>query len=917
MVVQHNMSALNANRMLGVTTSAQAKSTEKLSSGYRINRAADDAAGLAISEKMRGQIRGLNRASSNAQDGISLVQTAEGALNESQSIMQRMRELAVQAANETNTEQDRENIQLEVNQLTDELNRIGNTTEFNTKKLLMGNTVEASTTASGVDTLQAGEKVDTKGVVSELLQKTESKKAETSSTTLTAGSASTTGKATAISTRTEPIASAKASTTLLGVEFEAAVTGTAGNSYSIELKSAGTGSLKAVDDASFAGNKLSLTLSEETINSIKTVSDFNSKIGELLKTGGASNTQVTVITTKIPEGADSTKDISADLKKLVEDTSISEKANLSGGVNGKAGVYTFKLEDAFSEEGDSITVAGYTFTAELEDAAAGASDSDHFRLNAAQAGAIDKATQASDIAAALQAKIGVGSANVTAAADGTITIIEAGGQEGKLKLDPTVSTKGAGNDETLTITDDLGQNIQIKLEQAADDNLAVTYDPKTGTDATGTITIKLAKTTKANNSAEEIQKKIRALTHAEADFSKFSVSGNAGWTDGTVGAFINTPWSTMSGGTKAQQGVYEFNLTSMMAAGETLEIGGQTFTAVEKDADATKGEFNIGTDIASQLNNIQNAFNKSEVMKKYDMTIDGSKVTLTEQTASGENLAAKGVSVSGNDTMGEFSVDVSELLTDGASLTIDGTKIDVSGKNEHVGYDNGTAIKAADTVEAQTQAIADAVNKNETLSRKYTASVGENGKLLLTQKDASEEGPSISTTGSTKGNFELKLQIGANAGQSMTIEISDNRALALGLSGDGSSATIKANDGQVASYTTVKNVNNGSDNENVEYALDISSHEKASAAVSVIDDALNTVSKQRAVLGAAQNRLEHTISNLDNTSENLTSAESAIRDTDMAEEMVTFSKNNILAQAGQSMLAQANQSNQGVLSLLG
>ncbi len=138
MVVQHNMSAMNANRMLSGVSSAQSKSTEKLSSGYRINRAADDAAGLSISEKMRGQIRGLNQASTNAQDGISLIQTAEGALNESHSILQRMRELSVQAANGTETDDDREAVQNEIEQLQSELTRISNTTEFNTMKLLDG-----------------------------------------------------------------------------------------------------------------------------------------------------------------------------------------------------------------------------------------------------------------------------------------------------------------------------------------------------------------------------------------------------------------------------------------------------------------------------------------------------------------------------------------------------------------------------------------------------------------------------------------------------------------------------------------------------------------------------------------------------------------------------------------------------------
>lgn len=138
MVVQHNLTAMNSNRQLGITTSAQAKSSEKLASGYRINRAGDDAAGLKISEKMRSQIRGLDKASSNAQDGISLIQTAEGALNEAHSILQRMNELAVQGANDTNQSIDRDAINQELDALTKELDRISETTQFNKQNLLDG-----------------------------------------------------------------------------------------------------------------------------------------------------------------------------------------------------------------------------------------------------------------------------------------------------------------------------------------------------------------------------------------------------------------------------------------------------------------------------------------------------------------------------------------------------------------------------------------------------------------------------------------------------------------------------------------------------------------------------------------------------------------------------------------------------------
>ena len=138
MVVQHNLTAANTNRQLGITTNGLQKSTEKLSSGYKINRAADDAAGLSISEKMRNQIRGLNKASDNAQDGISLVQTAEGALNEVHSMLQRMSELAVQASNGTNASQDRTALDNEVQQLKTEIKRVGTTTQFNKMDILTG-----------------------------------------------------------------------------------------------------------------------------------------------------------------------------------------------------------------------------------------------------------------------------------------------------------------------------------------------------------------------------------------------------------------------------------------------------------------------------------------------------------------------------------------------------------------------------------------------------------------------------------------------------------------------------------------------------------------------------------------------------------------------------------------------------------
>ncbi|MGE7778596.1 flagellin [Peribacillus sp. NPDC097264] len=148
MIINHNIAALNTHRQLTSASNAQSKSMEKLASGLRINKAGDDAAGLAISEKMRGQIRGLDQASKNSQDGISMIQTAEGALNETHDILQRMRELSVQSSNDTNTAEDRSNIQDEINQLGEEIQRIGEQTEFNTKKLLNGDMGAGQATAT-------------------------------------------------------------------------------------------------------------------------------------------------------------------------------------------------------------------------------------------------------------------------------------------------------------------------------------------------------------------------------------------------------------------------------------------------------------------------------------------------------------------------------------------------------------------------------------------------------------------------------------------------------------------------------------------------------------------------------------------------------------------------------------------------
>ena len=538
MVIQHNMQAANANRQLGTIVSNQSKATEKLSSGYRINRAADDAAGLSISEKMRSQIRGLNQASTNAEDGISLIQTAEGALTESHSILQRMRELSVQAANGTETDDDREAVQNEISQLQDELDRIADTTEFNTMKLLNGNLDGSSNS-----TTSAGPKF---GVYDKGLQ-------------------------------------AFVSSDIAGVSVDVTT-------------NAKEGGESAIWDA--AGKKLTLSLKAGKVYN-------QAEIDDLIKNAKQENSQAT-----------------------------GTPANVS--VKFSTGVFT------------------------------------------------------------------------------------------STKLKGTATAAGKKSASTAT-----------KITDAANTNYV------------GANSIKIS----SKKYGEDNDVKISLKFDAEVGDDKVSCTKSATYdADGSI---------------------------------------------------KTKGE--------------------------YVLSLQAGK-TYTEQ-------------------------DIEKLLKD-AGLDYD---VELTGPDP----DNSDA--------ANTLFVTDST-VNATITLANGAGLGDTDAYL------GQTNYDVSTAGEG-----LTLQIGANEGQTMSLNIGDMSATALGVSGN---------------------------------SINIATQDGASKATTVIDDAIKKVSAQRSSLGAVQNRLEHTISNLDTSSENLQTAESRIRDVDMAEEMVEYSKNNILQQAAQSMLAQANQSTQGVLSLL-
>ena len=488
------------------------------------------------------------------------------------------------------------------------------------------------------------------------------------------------------------------------------------------------------------------------------------------------------------------------------------------------------------------------------------------------------------------------------------------------------TTTGSGTWDTIVDSSD----IEIKNATFSGAQTAIVENQLNVSVDSGNLTIHLSAEAVRENTAARIQDAVQALgefsyfndanTWTSIDFSKFEFSTEGDWDTNTLGNNITKGADTLVGGTVAIKGSYSFSIDKAFVAGDKVEVKGQVFTAVESGAVASKGEVNVaGANLNTQAAGLIDAINLNTTLKSaYTASASGAIVTLVENTATGTDLTNSDLDVRATGTQGEYKIDSSSLLENGAAFILDGEEIAVSNKLEHAGYSDGTAIKAADTAAAQTKSLADAINTNADLKSKYVASVASDGNLVLKQTDdfTSATSPVASTKNSSSGDFASTFQVGANSGQSMTIEIEDMRAAALGVTGDGTNTTIKASNGFTASYVSTATVTNGTTNTNVEYALDVSTYDKATAAVGVLDDAIANVSAQRSQLGSFQNRLEHTINNLGTTSENLTASESRIRDVDMAKEMMEFTKNNILMQAAQAMLAQANQQPQGVLQLL-
>lgn len=728
MRINHNISALNTYSRLTQATGAQSKSLEKLSSGYRINRAGDDAAGLAISEKMRAQIRGLDQSSRNAQDGISLIQTAEGALNETHSILQRMRELSVQAANSTNNTDDRSKIQDEINALTSEINRIANTTEFNTQKLLNGGTSVGEVGSVSVNT------------------------------------SSSLGSATgAISSVTETNASTAATLGAIGAVTETTASQTISQaSYRVTVNAVANGSSDAIT-FDLDGGGVDITYTEGTdFTGDGTAATAGDAIAGLLNADGGFNTNWSA----------------------------------TGNGDGTITITAVAGQAADGTAGNSLAVAGTAHSGTVQDTTAVDADAGVYTL---------------DVTTNLE--------NGDTFNFGGVSLV-------------------AGTDFTV------------------------------GADADATETA------------------IAAALTTEGTYSADASSGSLVITENTISGG-GVPAASVTNVT-ADAGVYSLDVMTNLANGDTFNFGGVSLVAgtdftVGADADATE------TAIAAALN----------TEGTYSADASSGSLVITESTASGGGIPTASVTGAGA-TPGEYTFQLTTNVASGESINVG----------------NVTLVEGTDfTAGADETATATAIATALTAEGTYSASAAS-GTITLTEATASGTdltSADVSVTGSGGSGFSAQLQIGANTGQNFQISVNDMRAAALTLAGT-ASATVQSSDGSVtASYLNTASVDNDGA---AEAALDITSHDKATNAISIIDDAINLVSNERSKLGAYQNRLEHTINNLNTSSENLTAAESRIRDVDMAKEMMDFTKNNILNQAATAMLAQANQMPQTVLQLL-
>ncbi len=925
MRIQHNIAAMNAYRNYNTNTSAVAKNLEKLSSGYKINRAGDDAAGLAISEKMRAQISGLNAASKNVKDGISLVKTAEGAMQEVQDMLNRMVTLSTQSANGTyDNEVDRANLQKEVDQLRAEINRIADSANFNGIKLLDGTQgITTSYQMSSPTVSGAGEafEIVADGQLGVAAQPGVFSFDLSQLRVVTPAGAGDGGE----EEMSDPVAAVYESATLT------VVTSNTANNFSVgghSMQIDGT----AVTDLA---DQIALFVADYNANAADkdaweaSISDSGDKVvftakeaGALATTGATAPTGTTVVT----EGKDPEPVTNAGTGAVqaVYDSGTVTAATGNTAGNLTIGGYAFQVDGTtVTDLGDQLDafIAAYNNDAANTDWTAS--------LNEAGDGVLFTATEAGALATT-GATAPTGTTVVTEGADaeetpagGKVTYeLTLGGNQIYIELDENTTYTGA--DLAQKVADILnGKTPNAVPGGTAEGTEAVqaVYDSGTVTAATGNTAGNLTiggyafqvDGTTVTDLGDQLDAFIAAYNNDAANTDWTASLNEAGdgvlFTATEAGALATTGATAPTGTTVVTEGADAEEEAGGATAG--FSLGGVSFTAVAKsgvltitmDEAPTAWESEETDNLTMQFHHVDGgtANNGGEQFKATVLTepIDSSRDRQYAQATLDLNrLNLKdGASVQIGNTTYTFAIGADSRFKNAANV------IDLTDKTM-------ANFSAADN--SGVKAAANRLSKVAASNATFYVGSDTNGVISLTEKEGAVDYTKNNLAGSDNDGTA-----GLPDGVSATVNDWKGLIKTGQASISGSGLTLQIGDTSDSYNQLIVNIGDihtkalGIDN------IDISTQAGAQAAVDTIKDAINSVSSIRGTLGATQNRLEHTANNLSVMAENIQDAESTIRDTDIAEEMMAYTKNNILVQSAQAMLAQANQIPQGVLQLLG
>ncbi|WP_236035032.1 flagellin N-terminal helical domain-containing protein [Alkalihalobacterium elongatum] len=931
MKINNNIQALNAYRNLHANQFNTSKNLEKLSSGLRINRAADDAAGLAISEKMRSQIRGLKQAERNSMDGISLMQTAEGALQEVHAILQRMRELAVQGANDTNTEYDREQIQKEIEQLKLEIDSISEKTEFNTRKLLNGSSAVLSSISEAADNganVKGSPKViDPRLETGDYHIKVEDTKEVVKLNQVGAGISSNNDIALDTNSKYYPqafgeytinVRSFLANETNNGTQHSATIQVIGPNGLPLEersvavksegdifsigginintanIKEAGTIKVSIEQEATFSVYRGDSPTELNKIAAEKTMSTRNG----VIRHGGVEFTFDNKIsqenTTVIPKPATAVSThVSAE--RIPATTSVNALVTTNATTDSKTAMQPLgvALESTASAEANPGNIGTGNITITDEKTYKGSSGRWEITVNADGKYELTNGTSTTTLDTSNVDKVVVDGLELDFSAITNATVgdkwiidVTAGriGKDGDVTVDASGFTgdqdeewilKFDGNGYSLNgievndISNINGVQVTINGTPVAGDEwkFKISAAVEGNSDTAGELII--------SNADGYIGTTTERWTIAKDDDNNYTLTKE----DGTSVAILPQHFATgltVNGLNLDLSGIQEAVPGDSWYVDVTAPTGNRGTGQIEfPNANSYFGDYTGEWHVAYDGNSYTlDRGNGSEEIT-FPTTIDGLELNLTGAALAGDQWTIEVTApLSGNKGIGEI------LFTDETTYTGPDARWDVTFNGEGfvlnkgdnstpqaLGLINGKAV--IDGLEIDFNSISPVAGDAWTI----------NVTAAITPADVSAATDRVTKFSIT--NNALAFQIGPNTNQNVMIDVPRLDIVTLGIE-----------------------------------EIDVTSQAGANQAIFTLDQAINILSDVRAKLGATQNRMEHTINNLQVTHENLTAAESRIRDADMALEMTQFTKNNILNQSATAMLAQANQLPQGVLQLL-